>query len=59
MPTNENDRNVNLRFAELPLKVQAVHARHPHVEDKAGRSIAALRQHKVLCGSESFRAKAD
>ena len=56
---HEDDWNVDVRGTQGALKIKAIQSRHPHVEDKAGRNIRALRKPKALCGSEGLDAKAN
>ena len=56
---NENDRNVDVRLNELPLKVETATARQPHVENQAAGRIGSSRRQKFAGRFKGLRLQID
>jgi len=59
MAADEDDRYVNVRPGQLRLKVQAVLARQPDIEDQAARGRWRNAVREFADGGEAFRAQTD
>src|SRR5271155_1652086 len=59
MTGDKDDGNVNSRVCQLALKVEAVHSRKSHVEDKATWYVRALVAQEFLRRSEGLGMQAN
>src|ERR1700745_1855009 len=59
MTGGEDDGNVNARVRQLALKVQTVHSRKSHVQDKTTWRVRAVAAQERFRGSESLGTQAN
>jgi hypothetical protein len=55
MSSDEDERDSAIGYRQPPLQIKTTHARHPHVDDQAGRAWPMLGMQKIFPRGKHLR----